>query len=124
MFRRRIGMKFKVGDKVRVRTKENLIKEYGTDSCNNVRNDGDVLADSMEQYCGKVVTISKINPKIIPVPHDSYMIEEITDSYHWYDWMFENEKVESEFPDITMKSPCMILMNFQKLLDQNYIETY
>lgn len=80
-------MKYKVGDKVRVRQWDDMAKEYGF--INSVKRDIDIpgctFVNSMKKFCGSVVTISNI------VSDNSiYLIKE--DGYLWY-WtndMFEN----------------------------------
>lgn len=52
--------KFKVGDKVRVRNWDDMVKDYGT------KYDGSICIGpsftvSMKEYCGKVITITGIN---------------------------------------------------------------
>ena len=84
-------MKYKVGDKVRVRQWDDMAKEYGF--INSVKRDIDIpgctFVNSMKKFCGSVVTISNI------VSDNSiYLIKE--DGYLWY-WtndMFEPYKVK------------------------------
>lgn len=65
-------MKFKVGDKVRVRKDLEAYEEYGNFD----------FSESMEKYKGKIVTIKAINS-------DSYFIGEDNGDYYWTDEMFE-----------------------------------
>lgn len=78
--------KFKVGDKVRVKSlewfKTELIKKY----CYFLN--PDILS-----FCGKVVTIQKIVDNSFS---ESYFIEEYTNKQHWFDYMFEDEVVKEE----------------------------
>lgn len=65
-------MKYKVGDKVRVRKDLNLASVYGR--C--------LATSDMLGYRGKVVTIAA-------VLHDSYKVEEDCETRYWTDKMFE-----------------------------------
>ena len=65
-------MKYKVGDKVRVRKDLNLASIYG--KC--------LAVSDMLGYRGKVVTIAA-------VLHDSYKVEEDCETRYWADEMFE-----------------------------------
>ena len=47
-------MKYKVGDKVKVREWDDMAKEYGIGSYGEIKND---FVKSMRKYCGKTVTI-------------------------------------------------------------------
>lgn len=75
-------MKYKVGDKVRVREWDDMKKEFGVDY------DGDIpgfgiyfFAKSMKKYCGKTVTIKEINSRGYDVAGDK-------DGYTFTDEMF------------------------------------
>ena len=65
-------MKYKAGDKVRVRKDLEAYEEYG-----NIN-----FTDSMEKYKGKIVTIKATNS-------NSYFIKEDNGNYHWADEMLE-----------------------------------
>ena len=88
-------MKFKIGDKVKV--KNNLItgKLYGTQSfvCN------------MEKYKSKIVTIRNVYAHF-------YEIEEDRGVWYWTDEMFENEK-QYTYEDLK-KSPLGTKITFEK----------
>lgn len=79
-------MKFKVGDKVRVKSLEWYEKNKGTygEVCLNVWN----FIESMSQYCGKVFIIEYID-------ESSYQLRGIDDR-HWADYMFEDEVVDDK----------------------------
>lgn len=73
------NMKYKVGDKVRVRSWESMKKEFG------LKDDGNIkvmftFTKEMKKYCGKLVTISSNN--------GCYMIKEDSGRYTWCDDMF------------------------------------
>lgn len=52
--------KFKVGDKVRVRSWEDMKKQYGVNALGSIKTPGDSFNISMKQYCGKVVIINSV----------------------------------------------------------------
>lgn len=66
-------MKYKVGDKVRVRKDLVMGGNYG----------GSVAVDDMIDLCGSVVTIERVGAEF------GYRIEEDPDDYCWTDEMFE-----------------------------------
>lgn len=80
-------MKYKVGDKVKVRKWEDMKKEFTLDS------DGDIklgcyiyFVKSMKKYCGKSVTIKETS---IDDKYEIYKIEEDA-HWNWSDDMFED----------------------------------
>lgn len=75
--------KFKVGDKVRVKS----LEWFKTEANKNAY----YLTADMLFFCGKVVTIQKIVKNIFS---ESYLIEEDTNEHHWFDYMFEDEVVK------------------------------
>lgn len=76
--------KFKVGDKVRVKSLELVNKEL-------VNKYSDYLTPYIVSFCGEVVTIQKI---LENSSWESYLIEEDTNKQNWFDYMFEDEVVE------------------------------
>ena len=53
-------MKYKVGDKVKIRSWEDMEKEFGLDSDGDIKT-GDIdFVRGMEHYCGKELTISEV----------------------------------------------------------------
>lgn len=82
--------KFKVGDKVRVKSIEWYNKnkdECGAvfDEYSNERNASFIA--NMAKYCGNVLTIAFINQ------HGQYIMEDI-DEWYWKDYMLEDETVQ------------------------------
>ena len=78
-------MKYKVGDKVKVKSLEwyNSKKEYEDGFfVGRVRFDKD-----MSNYCGKTAVITKANENSL-----YYKIDIDRGSWFWYDWMFEDEQ--------------------------------
>lgn len=80
-------LKFKVGDKVRVRSLE-WYNSAPKDKYGVVRlGYGWEFIQEMVQYCGKVLKISRINV-------NAYKVDDIP--YHWQDWMLEDEVITEE----------------------------
>ena len=75
-------MKYKVRDKVKVRTWEDMEKEYGLNSCGSIACDRS-FTNKMKEYCGKYVTITSAG--------FWYKIEEDDGYWQWTDDMFENK---------------------------------
>ena len=72
-------MKYKVGDKVRVREDLEVGKEYGND----------IFIKDMSLLKGEIVTISDIK-------YDFYKLKEDSDKWNWTDEMFSG-KVSEDF---------------------------
>lgn len=79
--------KFKVGDKVRVRSWEDMEKQYGLNGCGSINTPGDSFTKGMKQYCGKVVTINAVGKKNYS-GYNTYRIEN-GDLWNFTDAMFE-----------------------------------
>lgn len=83
-------MKYKVGDKVRVRQWDDMVKEYGF--IDSVERDIYIpdctFVNSMKKFCGSVVTISNIVSN-----NNRYLIKEDDHLWYWTDDMFEPYKV-------------------------------
>jgi hypothetical protein len=85
-----MDMKYKVGDKVKVKS-----HEWYEDNANNiceVECGNTVFIPYMECYCGSIVTISKLFYHI-----GCYAIEEDNGVHYWSDEMFEDETDMKEF---------------------------
>ena len=74
-------MKFKVGDKVKVRSWGSMEAEFGL-NYDEIDNPDYTFVKSMKKYCGKYVTISTCH-------RDYYDIKEDDEQYCWTDTMFE-----------------------------------
>lgn len=82
-------MKYNVGDKVRVRQWDDMVKEYGLlgDAKSDICIPG--FTNGMKKFCGSVVTISNI------IFNDSgYLIKEDNQNWYWIDKMLEPYKVK------------------------------
>lgn len=76
-------MKYKVGDKVRVRQWDDMAKEFGFFGCNIDILGRCLFTNSMKKFCGSVVTISASD-------NSRYLIKEDDQNWYWTDDMFEN----------------------------------
>jgi len=74
--------KFKVGDKVRVRSWESMEKEFGTYPSGSIRTKYTFI-EEMRKYCGKIVTIAYLTGC-------GYGIKEDRSGHVYSDDMFEN----------------------------------
>lgn len=75
-------MRYKAGDKVRVRDWDDMVKEFGI--CGgNITIPGCHFVDYMKKYCNCIVTISELTI------HDKYLVEEDSNGFYWCDEMFE-----------------------------------
>lgn len=76
-------MRYKAGDKVRVRDWDDMVKEFGI--CGgNITIPGCYFVDYMKKYCNCIVTISELTI------HDKYLVEEDSNGFYWCDEMFES----------------------------------
>lgn len=80
-------MKYKIGDKVRVRQWDDMVKEFGFSGCTKSNIDilGCLFTNIMKKFCGSVVTISNIAGD-----NSRYLIKEDDQNWYWTDEMFEN----------------------------------
>lgn len=84
-------MKFKVGDKVRVKSLEwyDSNKNVHGDIYKNIEQN--VFVRKMAQYCGKELNIVRIK-------NDFYIVKE--NIFCWQDWMLEEEAVIEEKKEV------------------------
>ena len=80
-----MAMKYKVGDKVRVKKWEDLKSEYEVDEDGYICH-GVVFNDEMREYCGKELVIRYVGM-------DEYLCH--GNNWLWQDWMFEDVEVKS-----------------------------
>ena len=52
-------MKYKVGDRVKVRSWNQMVNEYGVNECGDIKMKP-LFIDSMRKYCEKIVTIKEV----------------------------------------------------------------
>lgn len=74
-------MKFKVGDKVRVRSLLSLVAEFGGSS-EDIQLPWDSMNKTMLRLCGKEVTIAEVTDA------NNYLIDQ--SPWYWYDCCFED----------------------------------
>ena len=79
-------MKYKVGDKVKVRLWNDMEKEFGLNEYGDINNKCLLFAEQMKEWCGKTVTISNVY-------EGHYIIKE--GEWFWTDDMFED--INNEF---------------------------
>jgi hypothetical protein len=79
-------MKYKVGDKVKVRSWNDMEKEFGLNEYGDINNKCLLFAEQMKEWCGKTVTISNVY-------EGHYIIKE--GGWQWTDDMFED--INNEF---------------------------
>lgn len=91
-------MKYKVGDKVRVKTLEKLISKYGEDCGTYINTPYHCMNKEMQSKCGNIVTIA-----VVDAINMYYCIKE--DDWSWTDEMFDGlaEETVSEL-DIYKKA--------------------
>lgn len=82
-----IVMKYKVGDKVRVKSKQWYDKNKDTGGIVKVSK---FFVEEMSEWCGKEVTIRAIFD-------DFYTLEEDKEVWNWTDEMFEDKTMEHKF---------------------------
>ena len=80
-------MKYKVGDKVKVREWDDMVEEFGTDE------DGDIdcnlcFVKDMKEYCGKEMTVSSVLMSRVLIGY--YTLEEDDMEWQWTDDMLCN----------------------------------
>ncbi len=81
-------MKFKVGDKVRVRQWKAMKREFGVDGSNRIEIPCFYFVPEMAKYCGKSVTIDSV---VIDESYTTcYKIVEDNGVFSWTDDMFED----------------------------------
>jgi len=77
-------MKYNVGDKVRVKSWQQMADEYGTNDVNDIFCD-QLFVPEMSQWCGRIMTVEEIN---YTVPF--YYMAEDTEDWAWTDDMLED----------------------------------
>ncbi len=103
-------MKYKIGDKVRVRQWDYMVKEFGffDYAKSSIYTPGCIFTNSMKKFCGSVVvTISNIECD------NRYSIKEDDQNWYWTDEMFEPYKVK-----IAYKADFVDKEAFAKMVEQ------
>ena len=73
-------MKYKVGDKVKVRSWDSMAKQFRVDCEGDIKLSTNTFVHKMRDYCGKILTITHVGVT-------SYLTE--GNAWHWTDEMFE-----------------------------------
>jgi hypothetical protein len=73
-------MKYKVGDKVRVRSWDSMAEQFGVDRFGDIKVNNTYFVDAMRKCCGETLTITSVNMS-------SYQTK--GNSWQWTDEMFE-----------------------------------
>ena len=97
-------MKYKVGDKVKVREDLKIGKSYNKKT----------FVDSMEKYKGQIVTIKVVGD-------DNYKIEEGNQDWYWTDEMLEDIEEEmnlEDFLNALWKNPEIIINKFSNMYEE------
>lgn len=84
-------LRYKIGDRVRVKTWERLVEEYGlreNKSGKYIPMENIDFIEDMKEFCGKIVTIDNIIK-------DTYVIAEDDWCWEWTDEMFEGKAGET-----------------------------
>lgn len=86
-------MKYKVGDKVRVRKWDDMVKEFGLNWAGGIQKEvnGQSFTSSMKEFCRKEIKIEKV-----------YREDYSSNGWLWEDWMLEDVKPPT-LEDITLK---------------------
>lgn len=84
-------MKYKVGDKVRVRQWDDMVKEFGINKYGDINIGNILFSKAMKQYCREVFTINYISD-------DRYYVKEAP-MYGWTDDMFESVDILQAITD-------------------------
>ena len=97
-------MKYKVGNKVKVREDLKIGKSYNEKT----------FVDSMEKYKGQIVTIKVVGD-------DNYRIEEDNQDWYWTDEMLEDIEEEmnlEDFLNALWKNPEIIINKFSNMYEE------
>lgn len=83
-------MKYKVGDKIRIKPLEQLKHDHRIDNGNiykhqyiNIRDSNNAITPDMFKYCGTIQEIGIVNTR-----YGYYWLNNITEGT-WQDWMFD-----------------------------------
>ena len=79
-------MKYKVGDKVRIKSKEWFDKQPKNKNGNVVKHNSYAFTETMSMFCG-------LDATIIEVRNTSYDIDVDDEFYNWEDWMLEGDSI-------------------------------
>ena len=83
-------MKYKVGDKVKVRGWDDMVSEFDLDARGDIELPGIFFTKKMEKFCGKIVTIQE---REVDLDGKAYyeILEDTEHEYDFSDDMFEDD---------------------------------
>ena len=83
-------MKYKVGDKVKVRKWDDMVSEFDVDASGDIELPGIFFTKKMEKFCGKIVTIQE---REVDLDGKAYyeILEDTEHEYDFSDDMFEDD---------------------------------
>lgn len=85
LYERRQKMKYDVGDKIRIKSREWYNNKKNV--CGDIEFGDDIMTEDMSQFVGHVATIVGISED------GAYGLDIDNGYYAWLDWMFEDEPV-------------------------------
>ena len=86
-------MKYKVGDKVKIRKWDDMVSEFDVDASGDIELPGIFFTNEMKKFCGKIVTIQE---RCVDLDDDEcYRILEDTE----HEFNFSDDMFEDEFAD-------------------------
>lgn len=85
-------MKYKVGDKVKIRQWDDMASEFDVDTSGDIELPGIFFTNEMKKFCGKIVTIQE---QCVDIDDDEYyeILEDTEHEFSFSDDMFEDEFV-------------------------------
>ena len=83
-------MKYKVGDKVKIRKWDDMVSEFDVDASGDIELPGIFFTKKMEKFCGKIVTIQE---RKVDLDGEEYyeILEDTEHEYNFSDDMFEDD---------------------------------
>lgn len=116
-------MRYKVGDKVRVRQWDDMAKEFYVSNGGNIFVDGYYFVNKMKQFCGKVYKVCRTNL----YGENSYLLNLEDETLDWIftDGMLEDVNSLSYTPDLPTLKTKNVTLTFENLTPKNkeYITT-
>lgn len=87
-------MKYKVGDKVKIRKWDDMASDFGVDACGDIKLPEIFFTKEMEEFCGKIVTIQERN---VDLDGEEYyeILEDTEHNFSFSDDMFEDDFMAS-----------------------------
>ena len=87
-------MKYKVGDKVKIRKWDDMVSEFDVDASGDIELPGIFFTNEMKEFCGKIVTIQERN---VDLDGEEYyeILEDTGHKFSFSDDMFEDDFMAS-----------------------------